>query len=224
MGFLDDLKKQAESLQNQQGADLATLQRNAMLAEAGAANAYRYLMDLARQLEVIKPSSHAVFRLDKRMVFDKLPLVDFKFDARRKILFDKEMLDTVGFSCTAKSGREQAVGKDFVNEIESLQARLNQGGVKHDTEQIRNPATGKLAEVKFAFIADFRISLKMLVDHERAVLKFTLNNFDGLETITCEFPAHDMGQTRLDELARWLVGQPHRFLEGAQQLRRTEPR
>ena len=27
---------------------------------------------------------------------------------------------------------------------------------------------------------------------------------------------------RLDELARWLLGEPHRFLEGAQSLRRVE--
>jgi hypothetical protein len=224
MGFLDDLKRQAESLQSEQQQGGANAQRNTMLAEAAATNAYRYLMELSKQLEVIKPHAHARYTLDKRTSFDRLPLVDFRFDARRKIVGDKEVLDTIGFACTARSGQKLVISKDFVNDIEQLEGRLRQGGVHFQAEPVRNPGTGKLIEMIYTINADFRVSLSITPLHERAVLKFSLHNLDGLETVECEFPAHEVSQARLDELARWWVGQPHRFLDGAQALRRQEPR
>jgi hypothetical protein len=40
--------------------------------------------------------------------------------------------------------------------------------------------------------------------------------------VTVEFHAFDVGSKLLDELARWLVGEPHQFLKDGQQLRRVE--
>jgi hypothetical protein len=51
-----------------------------------------------------------------------------------------------------------------------------------------------------------------------------LRNLDGLETVECNLDPADLGRTRLDELARWWVGEPHRFLEGARDLVRREVR
>ena len=51
-----------------------------------------------------------------------------------------------------------------------------------------------------------------------------LRNLDGLETVECELPAHLVNQARLDDLARWWVGEPNGFLDGALELRRSEAR
>ena len=53
-------------------------------------------------------------------------------------------------------------------------------------------------------------------------MHFQLHNLDGFESVSLELPAIEVGSARLDELARWIVGQPHRFLDGAQNLRRIE--
>ena len=37
-----------------------------------------------------------------------------------------------------------------------------------------------------------------------------------------QFPAFEVGSQRLDELARWIVGEPNGFLRDGQQLRRVE--
>ena len=47
-------------------------------------------------------------------------------------------------------------------------------------------------------------------------------NLEGFETVTVQFPAFEVGSQRLDELARWIVGEPNGFLRGGQQLRRVE--
>ena len=46
-------------------------------------------------------------------------------------------------------------------------------------------------------------------------------NVDGFETVTADFPAHEISNARLDELARWLVGRPSSFLHGAQSDRKS---
>ena len=61
-----------------------------------------------------------------------------------------------------------------------------------------------------------------LADIDLGRLRFELVNLDGFETVTVEFPAVEIGSARLDELARWLLGEPNGFLENAQNLRRVE--
>ena len=74
----------------------------------------------------------------------------------------------------------------------------------------------------YAFTADFHASVRILPDHDRGVLQFQLMNLDGFENLSVEFSAIEVGSARLDELARWLVGEPHEFLKDGQQLRRVE--
>jgi hypothetical protein len=62
-------------------------------------------------------------------------------------------------------------------------------------------------------------------NHDAGTLRFSFSNLDELETVECEFAPHEVGQSRrLDELARWWLGEPNRFLDGAAQLRRIEAR
>jgi len=224
MGFLDDLKKQAGSLQAQESDSQQSLARSTQLVEAAARGAQRYLMDLASNLDVIRPPSKQRYVLDKRVVVEALPLVDFRYDARRKILRDQEVIDHVVMGCSVRSGRKLQLSKDFVNEMEQLERRLEQAVVTFEREPVRHPDNGKLIEVRYAFVADVGLSVHLRCDHDRGLLHFSVRNLDGLETVECEFAAHLVTQARLDELARWWVGEPHRFLDGAAGLRRIEAR
>ena len=74
--------------------------------------------------------------------------------------------------------------------------------------------------MRYTFIADFAASVLITPDHDRAVLLFSASNLDGLEQATVEFDAAEVDERRLDELARWIVGEPNRFLDGGHGLRR----
>jgi hypothetical protein len=54
-------------------------------------------------------------------------------------------------------------------------------------------------------------------------LRFQISNFDSFETVTADFPAHRVGSEQLDQLARWVMGEPHQFLQQAESVRRVEP-
>jgi hypothetical protein len=222
MGFLDDLKRQADALQAQQQTDSAALERQAQLADAACRSAFSYLDTLVRQLLVLKPVSKVRYELDKKTRFEGLPITNLKVDARRKKLRGTEVFDHVALHARLTDGRKLQLVKDFLPEIEKLESRLRQSGAPVHAQPVRNPDNGKLVEVRYELHVDFVLGLRVTPDHDRGRLAFKLMNFDGFETVELELPAIEVGSARLDELTRWLLGEPHRFLEGAQALRRVE--
>ena len=222
MGFLDDLKRQADAAKASNDTDAALLARNAALVEAACKTAFTYFNTLGQQLEVLQPVAKRRFTLDSRNTFDGLKRCEFKADARRKQLRGADVHDHVVLNFQLRSGRKVTITKDFQPEIDKIEARLRQGGATVDRETVRDPANGRLQHVRFEFTADFFASVKLNPDHDRGVIQFQMLNLDGFETVTVEFPAIEVGSARLDELARWLVGEPHGFLKDGQQLRLVE--
>jgi hypothetical protein len=143
-------------------------------------------------------------------------------DARRKQHRGQEVYDHVVIHGLQKSGRTIKMGKDFPPEIEQLESRLRQAGISPDTHWIRQPDNGRLEEVQFTFLADVTLMVRLLPNHDEGTLRFQISNFDGLETVTADFPAHLVGSDLLDQLARWVIGEPNGFLKQAQNLRRVE--
>jgi len=223
MGFLDDLKRQADAARNAQTTDTASLERNTALADMACKSAFQYFATLAQQLNVLRPKSQHRYTLDKRHAFDGLERCAFRADARRKPLRGAEVYDHVVLMWTLKSGQRLQLVKDFLPDIEKLEARLRQSGANVQTEAVRNPANNKLVEMRYAFDADFAASVRVTPDHDRGRVAFQIVNVDALETVSVEFPAIELGSARLDELARWLVGEPNAFLKDGQNLRRIEP-
>ncbi len=138
-----------------------------------------------------------------------------------KKLRDAEVFDHVVVSFAAKTGTRVTIAKDFPPEIEKLEARLRQCGGHYDSEVIRDPENGRFIEKRFDLLADFQSSVRVLPDHDAARVTFHIANLDGFETVSVVFPAFEVGTARLDELARWINGEPHGFLRHGQHLRRV---
>ena len=221
MGYLEELKRQADDMLAQQRQDIGALQRNAMLTDAACHTTSRYLSTLARQLNVLQPVSQTVWRLDRKTSFSQLRFTDFRSDARMKKLRDAEVFDHVVLNFAAKTGTRVTIAKDFPPEIEKLEARLRQCGAHYDSEVVRDPENGKFVEKRFDLIADFQSSIRLLPDHDSGHVTFHVANLDGFETVSVVFPAFEVGSARLDELARWINGEPHAFLRDGRHVRRV---
>ncbi len=222
VGFLDDLKRQAEAAKAGQATDTAALERNALLAEAASKTVFSYFDTLIRQLEVLKPVSKTRYVLDRRTSFEQLPMVDFKVDARRRKLRGQDVYETISLHGRLRNGQKLAFSKDFLPDIEKIDARLRQSNAPVHAQAVRNPDNNKLQEMRYEMLVDFAFAITVTPDHDRASLPFKVINFDGFETVTLELPALEVGSTRLDELAKWLLGEPHQFFAGARNLRRVE--
>jgi len=222
VGYLDELKRQAEATRAQQTKDNTALERNALLTDGSCNSAFRYLSTLAQQLNVLQPISKGEFRFDKNTAFRNLKLTDFRADSRLKKLRGAEVFDHVILSFDMRTGKRVTLAKDFPPVIEKLEARLRQCGATFESEVIRDPGNGRFLEKRFAFVADFHGTVRLLPDHDSGWIQFQVVNLGGFETVTVSFPAIEVGPKRLDELARWIVGEPNTFLVDGHQLRRVE--
>jgi len=231
MSFLDDLKQQATARRRQAQGDLAEIERHTALVEAACANAWRYLDELGRQLQVLQPPARARYVFDARTVLEggDLRFTDFAADLRRKRvprgpLAEIDVVDRIVLMARLISGRRMELAKDFPPEIERLEARLAQAGIQCIALPVRDPHTGRFVENRYEFTADLVAGVRVLPQHEEGTLRFVVQNLDGLINVEGSLPAHEITTARLDELAKWWVGQPHRFFDGARELRHIEPR
>src|SRR6218665_1381707 len=112
MGFLDDLKRQAESLKAEQSVDTELLARNTALADAACKNTLQYWLELAAQLNVLLPRPALRLALDNRTALEGMVRSEFRVDSRRKAIRDLEVFDHVVLHGLQKSGQKMAMSKD----------------------------------------------------------------------------------------------------------------
>lgn len=215
MSFLNQLKSQAQALQTQQTAEDRQLEENTGLTEQACRLVLPYLQDLARQLSVIRPAGPAL-SLDGRTPWPAMKLVDFRTDARRKRLRDREVCDYIamGWSIVPQVGEPVAgvVTVNFPTDMQRVEDRLMMGPVKHDRKQIRHPEKNVLQEVRYEYLTQTRGSVTATADHEQGQVHFRLLNTAGFEVVQTSSPAARVTHQLLDELAKRIVGQPSLFI------------
>ena len=69
MGYLDELKRQAEAAKSQNTLDVGALERNALVTDAACQSAFRYFATLAQQLNILRPAAKVEYRLDANTGF-----------------------------------------------------------------------------------------------------------------------------------------------------------
>ncbi len=217
MGFLDELKSKADSLTQEKQAQSSKLVANTELLDARLRQAFTYLNDLCKQLEIIKPPSAYSFELHGIGKFDNLILTDFFADYRRKKFNETEVFDIVTLAFKHHSPRSILIKKDMPNQIEQCENTLWRHNLKFQREDVRNE-DGKLRWTEFTIPCSVNTGVTIEGDDESAQLIFKLKNFDRFETMTVAFAAPTFGDAILEDFARMLVGQPNRFLAQGQVL------
>lgn len=214
MSFLNQLKSQASTLQDQQRGQQQNFEANTALTESACLKAWTYLSDLARQLNVIEPAG-PVFSLDGKTKWPTMKLTDFRADARKKKLADKEVYDyiAIGWRIVAPPGQPAtgSVSANFPPELQRIETRLAAGGVKHERSELRHAEKNTLLALRFDHVHEARGSVQVSADHEHAKLLFRVANASGFEIINTSWPAAQVQTSTLDELAKMIVGQPHGF-------------
>jgi hypothetical protein len=223
VSFLDKLKQDAEKLRSNQ--NLSQAERDALVLETEAAclTAFRYWVDLSKQLNVLQPAPRGRFVLDSKNTIEGLRFTQYRADIRKKGLAStQDQTDHVALYCVLASGRTLQLVKDFLPDMEKLDARLTQAGIRCQPESIRHPDTGKLQEVRYEFPADITAGVRLSPNHDDATVQFQINNLEGLVRWTVQFEARQVNTALLDELSKWLVGQPNDFVKRGKVLELKE--
>lgn len=214
MSFLNQLKSQAKALQSDRTENDQLLDENAARAEAACRVVLPYLQDLAAQLNVIQPPAPA-FSLDGKTPWPAMKLCDFRVDARRKQHRGKEVFDylAMGWQILPQVGNPVGgtVSVNFPPDLQRVESRLAWGQVEHERKEIRHPEKNTVQAIRFEYLTRARASVTVTPAHDRGALSFRLVNTAGFELLTTDWPAQQLNQAALDELAKRIVAQPNRF-------------
>lgn len=214
MSFLDQLKRQADALKERRSAEELQLEEVTALTERACRTVLAYFQELARQLTVIEPAG-PVMAVDGKTHWPAMKLVDFRVDARRKTLRDREVFDYIamGWRMVPKPGEPVAgsVAVNFPTDMRKVEDRLAMGPVKHQRIEVREPDKGGLREMRYEYRHESRGSVTVSAEHERGQLQFRLLNTTGFEVVQAIVPAARVHSDLLDELAKRIVGAPSVF-------------
>jgi hypothetical protein len=214
MGFLDQLRQEAQAVQARHGVVVQHLDANVAATEEACQRVAPYLSELAAQLNIIQPAARDL-SLDGKTRWPAMKLVDFRFDARKKILRQREVTDHIALGwrvVPAEPNRERgSVTVNFPPDLERVEARLRAGQIRHERLEQRNPETNKLLAIEFAHDWAARGSMVFTADHDQACMGLRLSGVVGLTVQQQTVPVGELGMAWLDELARAVVGQPCRW-------------
>lgn len=215
MSFLNQLKSQAKALQSERVSHEQGLEERTAATEQAGKLVLFYLQDLGRQLSVIEPAAPS-FTLDGRTPWPAMKLVDFRVDARRKMLRNREVIDYVamGWQVVPQVGGAVSglVSVNFPIEMRRVEERLAMGPIKHERREIRKPDNSALVEVRYEYLTQTRGSVLATLDHDNGMVQWRLLNTAGFEIVQTTWPSARIQQPLLDELAKRLVGQPSTFV------------
>jgi len=214
VSFLNQLKSQAHALQDQRGTSQRGLEENTARTENASRVVRDYLDDLARQLNVIEPPAPR-FTLDGRTPWPAMKLIDFRVDARRKMLRGHEAFDYVAMGWRVVPRVGQAVSSivrvNFPPDLQRVESRLMMGPVKHERREVRHPEKNSLLAFEFEYLTQTRGSVTVTPDHDKGVLAFRVMNGSGFGIVQKSFAAGNVNTGLMDELAKLLVDQPNGF-------------
>lgn len=215
MSFLNQLKSQASALQSRQSTQHEALAANTLKTENACKTVHHYLADLAKQLNVILPPAPK-FSLDGKTPWPAMKLADFRVDARRKMLRDKEVFDLIamGWDILPQAGKPVGgvVSANFPPDLERIQSRIAAGAVQHERKEVRHPEKNTLQAYRFEYITQSRGSVMVRPDHDTATISFRVANADGFGVVNVSWPAARIQTDVLDELAKLIVAQPSTFV------------
>lgn len=225
MSFLEELKRQAASsaVAVSSAADAEIRARNARLAQGALRLTHDYWKEMVEQLNVIRPASPARYLLDGRRPVEDLRCANFRVVPVTRASHGSEVIyESVVLAWQVGNGRKTTIDKELPAEADRVRAALRQGGIQMHESQRRDPASGRPLGTRFEFVADVAASIRVVPLPDSGRVRLVCSNLDQLERIEAEFPAVGMRPRQLDEIGRWIVGQPHRVLEYASDVRRFQ--
>jgi hypothetical protein len=214
VSFLSELKAQANAKQAAMNVEQTDIHLRLEQTEAACKIVWNYLSDMVRQLDVLAPDGPR-FSVDGKTPWPEMQLCEFRVDARKKTLREREVFSSIGigWDITPRQGKplKQLVSVNFMPELQRVESRLSGGGIPNERRQIRHPEKQTVQAITFEYLTQAHGSISVTPNHEAATLEFRFCNVSGLAVHTGVWPATAIQTPFLDELAKLVMSQPSRL-------------
>lgn len=220
MGLLDDLKRQADMVRTHDSRVRANLQDNVRVVDEAMHRSFLYLLELFKQLAILKPSNPTVYAILGVGELRDLNYVDAFVDPRKRKFAERDVYDYMEFYLKWSAPRNLVVMRDMPQSIAKVRDMLWATNIKF-TEVETKSAYNSVLKVEFTIPVAVTVNFTLRADHEGRRLLFFGKNALRLGTDDFAVPADDLTEEVLEELAKMLIGQKSDFERFRAQLQRT---
>ena len=209
MGLLDDLKKEAETLKDQESVRTQSLKANAASVDRALRKTFQYLNELFRQLNVVKPACPRSYDLLTVGKISGFTQVDYRIDYRTTQRDNMEHYEnlTITFKRTKP---EQLTVKREAEQIERFRDLLWQNNLRFTSEPQRNERRVVVSET-FTIGCDVICGVDVVGDYESGAVRFKLKNVEDFGPTLYTLEPDAVSDQSLEELAKLLIGKESSF-------------
>jgi hypothetical protein len=211
--LLDKLREKSEALRAQDQAARKPVEDALKDIDRTLWRAFRWLDEAMGHLEVIRPRIGHVFRLHNVLTIEKPKFERGFVTFRRRALAGMEILEHVELFYRIE-GNEPIVLRVSPASAAGIEERLRGSTLvyQYQTEQDEKRIVRYgLFHVQTAISA----SVRFQPDYHRQVIEVTLRNVDRFESVSLEFTPDKMNEAALEDLVKFMMGEPSGFLRRA---------
>jgi hypothetical protein len=219
MGLLDDLKRQADMVRTHGSLQRSNLQENVRVVDEAMHRAFLYLLELFKQLDVLKPGNPTPYDIESVGTLRDLKYAGAFIDPRKKKFAEREVYDYMDFYVKWAAPTTMVVERDMPHTIKKVKDMLWKFNVKF-TEVETKTSYGSISKVQFTIPAAGTVNFTLKADIEGRRLLFDAKNALQLGIDEFVVPADELSDDVLEELAKMLIGQRSNFIK----YRTTPPR
>lgn len=222
VGLLDELKVQTRTVAAKaMPADAETLERNRRLAHGACRLAHDYWKEFCEQLNLLRTPCTARYVIDPRVALEGLVCDNFRVLPQMHLQLGGEArYESVLLSWQANNELSYRIEKELPRDVERLRVRLAHAGIPVHETPVRNASTGRVQSTCFEFRGSVAASVRVVPLPDIGKVRLSFTNLDQLERVDADYPAAVLRQRLLDEIGRWVIGQPHHVLEYAADIKR----
>ena len=209
MGLLDDLKKEADTLKNQEAERSQSIKANAAAVDRALRKTFQYMYELFRQLNVVKPTCPRTYDLLTVGKIDGLIQSDYRIEFRTSQRDNKEHYENLSITFKRTKPEQLTVKREAEN-IERFRDLLWQNNMRFTSETFRNERRVITSEV-FTLNCEIICGAEIVGDYETGGIRFKLKNVEDFGPTVYTLEPDTVNDQSLEELAKLFIGKDSNF-------------
>ena len=207
--LLDSLRQQAEDRQREEQQAKARQTENSGLIHKSLKQAFNYLHDLTKQLNIIKPGIAREYPILDNLSLANLIWQEGFADYRSQSQSANALLESVSFTYQLKGDKPLAVTRDATS-IERLRSALFDYGLGFSCDEFKNERR-IVEKADFTIRSELKANVRWIADYEKGEISMETRNLDRLGSVRFTLAADRLNQELLDAFGRLILGQPNNF-------------
>lgn len=210
MGLLDDLKRQADQVRTQENLQRSVKEDNLRVVDSAMARTFQYLLELFKQLTVLKPANSVVYAIPGVGELANLQFADSHVDYRKKKIGDRDCYERIEFFLKWSLPQSLVVERDMPPAAKKVRDMLGSVNLKFTEDEIKGQH-GSVLKTRFTIPSAMVSEGEIRADYDERRILVSGRNLLRLGRDDFLIPADALSDASLDDFAKILIGQPSEF-------------